>query len=338
MFVRHLYCDESGDFTDRHQPVLLGGVAVPRPSPRLGDLLRRAAEGVPWPLHAAHLNRASFAPMLVARRIPGSARLSGPVHQAAARLSGPDAPDAVQRCVVGEGKIDVPDLVVADDWLRRVAPALFEQVQRDAEDRIAAVWEVILGLPDAVVLAAWAPGLRAPESERYYELWDVLLERAAQLWGPGKGALTVTPASFPWATHSELRRSQGASPAPFPGLTVLVSSAAPKYGPDVNAHVVVADLVLNRLRHVLARGPRWSAVASSALPPVAERRPLGGPDLPAIAAAGPAAHAIRAAARLEVPPAPAGPSRWVPPWAAEQAEVWVSTVSELALGHAGGAR
>jgi hypothetical protein len=241
--IHALYLDESGDFSSRRDPAILGGPLFTGPPDRRRDAAIRAAlladfPGLPWPLHAAELVR----PLAPAGWLLRDYAIGDPDVGAAAR-SALDIVDAIDRA--GEfraqwargARVGSEALSVAkrlEPILRRTAPATWATLARAAQarrDRIRhrtqAVARAASSSPVALVGAVAPPAPlddpRPDREARWLGALQATIERACMLLDPGDQLVVFV--------------------SPFRGLKASTAAHQAAIGTEVGGPFVVSKVV-----------------------------------------------------------------------------------------------
>jgi hypothetical protein len=364
-----LFIDESGDFDDPDSRPCTAGLllqdedASVRSGP-LRRLIEQVAPLVPYPLHAAHLNRVGFH---LACRMRASGERQGEAGRddwldEAVRLvreSSHPVAGAFLKALGRPGWLDCTLLRRFDAWLKSEAPPLFAVLaaERDAVNR--AMWKLLDELhtaygPDRCLLIAAAEGtgsLTPVGEDRYLRLLTALFERvfallrsrpAAQhrVWVRVAGR-NVREAPFESVPqHSRhvadcIRAAERFPLWPPAGATDpdvrLVPFQPARYDESVHPGLVLADFIANRLWMPLQwardlRSLEAQAQDRTALSIYATPRALpASARLPLPAAEGLARQIVNAAFSGRQVPAPAAVA---PGWAREQALAWARAARE----------
>lgn len=292
-----LYVDESGSFADSEDDVALAGLLVSEDVPGLkpGEVrrsLEAAVPGFPWPWHARLLNSASWIALVLADgRVPldhpdpDMRWLADAVRRVAERFEREDAEKyrAIRRRLSTDdaGSIDLGELTIFDDILRRECAAELEALQAHARRARVAVKNFAEGLSRRVqergdsalaMLVCSSETIRAdavgsPESElgdrRYFKLLEVLIDRCASLLTRRGGShelildlserQLIDPALKARAKLIPLHvtRELSALIAKWKSSVRIVPAAVTRFDSQVGVRFVVVDFAANRGRRSL---------------------------------------------------------------------------------------
>ena len=360
-----LFLDESGDF-DGREPVCVAGLLVPeRDTPRLAAAMRRLLDQVapqlPWPLHAAHMNRAAFHAAAFART--GRARDDEReiLEQSAAaleRLGGERWKNLLES--MAGGRSDPSAFQQPFNLLRARDPALagaLSDVQSGARARFRQALlhfgETVEGGALLVAAADQRAAMNVP-LDRYLHVLEVLFERVFAVLRGGVHEVRILCADrlvriaeglprFPltaWHVGEAVRAAERFPlQPPRPGETDphvrLVPVEPARWGDEVHPGLVFADFVANTLRTPLSNASAWRQLGDQvhrtlalSMETVAAALPGAGP-LPTAAATGEARAAVTGAFaepeksfRL-----PLGPG-----WARDQAGRWIVAAKSVVKG------
>lgn len=356
-----LYLDESGNFDDPNEAVLVAGVlfegrALPQQSAALRARLAGIFVGSAYPPHAAHHNiAASLLCEALAGRAPegpAASRLLRAIERALPIAQGSASPEARtfrEAVLSGEPRlrVPVPPLRTFDVWLRKAAPEAHQALvqERDAQrvDLVRFAAEGLhAGTPNGpLVVAAWQGGgtPTGTADARYEALYETLLERALAFAahrdvGADLQVHLATRHRHPPPKHvaalnqADTRALGSALLRRAKGPSRALRFSAEVYGAGVAPGIVLADFASNTLFSALRAARSWDQAHASLRDGtglVAQAHcallPLAA-ALPCVAAEGPLRDAIRNAAEgLPVPPL-SGPT-----WAREQATAWISALT-----------
>lgn len=330
------YIDESGNLAEANEPIALGGIVFRTP-PRnhlLRARLESACPGVPWPLHAAQQRYSAYLALAAARGETGPYPPSREAERAAARLDAAGQLAALPKRAIWRTRI--PDLQNLDLWLGQNHPGLYWRLQGQLRASGSRVDQLLDSLAtEAFAFAVWSPPGRLRGTPAYRDLARALGRRAEAVWGSNRATLA---AQYNDLTVPTLSQDLG-------GLAVPLD-----YDSSAPAGLVLADLLINRLRRLLSRTTRTWADLTTAWPrklPLVVVPPGGTSEAPLLGVAGRLRADVDDVARQlsegllppeQVPEALAGLR---PPWAGEQAAMWFATHSHLdpapnATGRTGG--
>ncbi len=343
-----LFIDESGNFADPDDDVVVGGWLVRAyDTDQLRAALRQRLDvslpTIPFPPHAAHLDVAVSRAFLQGS-IGGDASCEDAL-QALSRATAEIA--AVVRNARENRRVpSVADLRKADVWLRRNYPRLWRELaeRRDREEHQRLTLNAALSLAanarESFAVAAFdrAGRSRRNDRERYEGLLRACVERVALHIAP-RGSF-----SFVHLRVAERDLNDGTTTRRLdvPRVEHILRSAEPMFessdaralvrsvGPfDATTHpgVVIADHLVNRFRRIARRASSWRELAVEF--EIATRMAIeggcgrldGAQLLPAATDDGPAHAAVLAAmsdnAKHRGNPEQSG-------WVAEQAAAWIS--------------
>lgn len=352
-----LFVDESGDFRDPAEAVVLAGLALRTYDTTefrlaLQDDLASAFPCVPYPPHAAHLRVPGY---LVACFLahpegfsePGLRRLCDRAATLARESSHSAAVNFVRAIPKARPISRIPIGVTRafDSWLLHAHPAVHGGLARWTTGYASAAGEMlqrIAGRHEGFVVAAWqSPGLGAEDCDRRHDdLMEVLLERTAQVL-----ASNEPPDDLVWLRIASPRHDYDVATPRIAAERALrfplghqaacehvqfLPAMPAFYDERVHAGLVLADLIANKLRFALGQNQSWNQLgtwaADSVMFPIdvfarALRRES---TLPTLAADGTARQAIRQAFEGEdlqaLYPRVAQCS---PRWTGHQASAWL---------------
>lgn len=341
-----LAIDESGAVNDANEPAVLGGVLTCHYDTSafrnaLKARIRHALPGVPWPPHAAELNRAS------ARAFYAAAGVSG------ASSSALDAAKALR--VSGSTTPTHEQLKQSDDQLRKAQWSLYRKLSREVDrgrEAMRGVFAELAGEGTAWIVGAWeGPSDRPAGVERYVRLMDTLASRVELVLSrfpsaratSSHGVLLRSARYYDGdANFAELRQLRRLNSAKL-GVTWTTLEPSKYRGEDCHPLLVLADAACNQLRRVARDAdesdlawPAFSGEVTARIGLAAEPTNRDGVRLPSISSAG-AADALVARA-VELMPA-SGPrlealhaeidasGAGEPRWARDQAHAWLTVLS-----------
>lgn len=273
MFSLHL--DESGPFADRcpgarrHTVLVLGGLSLPRhqPSTRLRDRIRAALPGVPWPPHAAHLNRRLFRSAVLLRARELRAQATEVVLEGAGWVEHAEGAEMLRHDLKQDRDLhhlSIESLRQAERMLRREDPGLLERLDGVVKEQQRLVDSLCsaLAAEGALAVGATTCGCGGPDAATRYRDAFARLDRA--LLREGTRPRIWVMAHFggaPRAPHVITRVPSGMLGRPQ------------HYTADVKPELVLADLLVNRMRRLVLRHPRaperaFEAWERAGLPPL----------------------------------------------------------------------
>lgn len=363
MATWQLFVDETGNFQSQGDALAVGGWLVEGyASAQLGVVLRNALTtifaGTAYPVHAAHHNTSAsllFEPMRTNDFAPFPPRFVAAVKPAYDLLRSSLAPEALAfRATVEKAEsvraVPIAELNAVSRWLKRTAQAEWTRLREETDTQageLGAFLEERLApalVGRQAIVAAWKPTRQAPMATDpwgdadYWELFETMLERAlalvaepdgdANLWvhiaartSGGAGTTRLAMAKANAATHPLLRRSKRA--------TVVVALKEQHYNARAHPGLILADFMINRVRHALSGPQSWSNVEASLHRRVGLyagstcRLVRRATRLPAISGTAGDREAVRRASAGEV-----GPILGESPWARQQASIWVDAIRE----------
>lgn len=296
-----LHLDESGQFSNPNEPVLLAGFLLQEPPSDaadeiLGGLLRRIDPLIPYPPHATEILWPAwwFARWVLASPEVRAAHPARAVLDQAAgvfqRAGAVSALDEMSSQLQQSQTPDYDSLRDASRWLRGRDPVLyaqFEVLRRNAEDHYRAIGarlQTLYGDDRCWLLAASDPGAVAFDGpDRYLSLLTVLLERVFALLRahPAPRHEVRVIAAQRHVTDGRVSRRRMLRPQDL-GDCVRKAEAFPLHAPEVAPDkavriipwssvaydeqvppgVALADFVANRVRRILMQGRDWNRTSS----------------------------------------------------------------------------
>lgn len=305
---------------------MLGGLLIPHRLARpfwvkLEGRVRRFARGVAWPPHASRLEIPASRIEAVFRGADHCTPLAVALAERADRSDDPDVRQwRASWEASGRREADERDLRRLDGWLRRHHPAGWQGLLAEAREVEQGMLDVPATVSGAIAVASVDLPRREAEVDRegrYLRALTGLLHRVALLLDPHDDLL-VRPAAFDRSFDSQLLNGlRKRLPAVLRDRIRILVDRPRLYQEGVSVGIVIADLVVNRLRRNL-RGT-WQQVARRV--DAVLQLPVERNGAPAIAVEGPPRAAIDAVLARRDPPRL--DPRALPPWAIEQARTWM---------------
>lgn len=340
-----LFVDESGNFDDPEDAVLVGGWLVRHYDTfQLQEPLAKAmGHAVPYLLYPPHAADLNLPVAQVVGYLADPQRVhSGHPHarlcrEAVSLLQSSNAAPARElvQAVTHKNKSLYDVLSNANRWVRTNHGFAMAQL-RQAQAMFRADWDQLLqrvqqqfGPTGSMAVAAWqGPTPGAAGAERYLGLLEVLMERCLQCLHGHNSVQNIwfRVAERRGLTEQCLRSVFGKSQrtGPFARFQAVPREPA-AYRAHVHPGIVLADFITNRLRNRLgAQG--WSGVREASqqairFPVEASPRFTAAGPLPTIAADGLPRLAIQRAFRKQ----PRLPLE-LDNWAGQQAQAWVNAI------------